>query len=211
MPRKSRGRSWERNRWASWFTVAVDLPEFPSVARARFLAKARQFLRDHENHITIHRLRLNQPLTPSDLSELERMMVEAGVGTSDDIAQAKDESHGLGVFIRSLVGLDREAAKQAFGQFLAGGRASANQVEFVNLIVEYLTEHGVMEAARLYESPFTDLSPRGPEGGCSRRCRWINSSRCWRRFGSGRRREAAGCVAPRTESTLQNGGFGEVR
>jgi type I site-specific restriction endonuclease len=61
-------------------------------------------------------------------------------------------------------GLDREAAKQAFGQFLAGGRASADPVEFVNLIVDYLTEHGVMEGARLYESPFTDLSPRGPEG-----------------------------------------------
>jgi type I restriction enzyme R subunit len=92
------------------------------------------------------------------------MMVAAGVGTVDDIARAKNESHGLGVFIRSLVGLDREAAKQAFGQFLSGSTASANQVEFVNMIVDYLTEHGVMDAARLYESPFTDVSPRGPEG-----------------------------------------------
>jgi type I restriction enzyme R subunit len=34
----------------------------------------------------------------------------------------------------------------------------------VNLIVNHLTEHGVMEPARLYESPFTDLTPRGPDG-----------------------------------------------
>ena len=33
----------------------------------------------------------------------------------------------------------------------------------MNLIVDHLTEHGMMEAARLYESPFTDLTPRGPE------------------------------------------------
>lgn len=33
----------------------------------------------------------------------------------------------------------------------------------MNLIVNHLTEHGVVEAARLYESPFTDLTPRGPE------------------------------------------------
>lgn len=145
--------------------AAVALPEFVGVEdRAKFLAKARQFLKAHESHVTIARLRRNLPLTPSDLSELERMMVEAGVGTSADIAKAKEESQGLGIFIRSLVGLDREAAKQAFGQFLTGTTASANQVEFVNLIVEYLTEHGVMGAARLYESPFTDVSPRGPEG-----------------------------------------------
>ena len=145
--------------------TAIDLPEFQTRPTARrFLAKARQFLKAHENHITIHKLRLNQPLTASDLAELERMMLEAGVGTPDDIARAKEKSQGLGVFIRSLVGLDREAAKQAFGEFLSGGTASANQIEFVNLIVDYLTEHGVMEPAMLYQSPFTDISPRGPEG-----------------------------------------------
>ncbi len=40
---------------------------------------------------------------------------------------------------------------------------SANQIQFVSLIVDHLTEHGIMPAARLYESPFTDLSPRGPD------------------------------------------------
>jgi type I restriction enzyme R subunit len=145
--------------------TAIPLPEFPNVAdRTKFLAKARQFLKAHEDHITIHKLRLNQPLTSTDLAELERMMLDAGVGTQDDLAHAKEKNQGLGVFIRSLVGLDREAAKQAFGQFLSGGTATANQVEFINLVVDYLTEHGVMEAATLYESPFTDVSPRGPEG-----------------------------------------------
>ena len=40
----------------------------------------------------------------------------------------------------------------------------ANQIEFVSLIVHHLTEHGVMDARRLYESPFTDLAPHGPDG-----------------------------------------------
>lgn len=34
---------------------------------------------------------------------------------------------------------------------------------FVSLIGVHLTEHGVMDAALLYESPFTDLTPRGPD------------------------------------------------
>ena len=62
------------------------------------------------------------------------------------------------------MGLDREAAKQAFAVFLAGKTLDANQIEFVNLIVDHLTEHGVIGAALLYESPFTDVTPRGPDG-----------------------------------------------
>ena len=38
------------------------------------------------------------------------------------------------------------------------------EIELVNLIVDHLTEHGVIPAALLYESPFTDITPRGPDG-----------------------------------------------
>jgi type I restriction enzyme R subunit len=41
---------------------------------------------------------------------------------------------------------------------------TANQIQFVNKVVDYLTQSGWMSAAQLYESPFTDFSPRGVEG-----------------------------------------------
>jgi type I site-specific restriction endonuclease len=55
-------------------------------------------------------------------------------------------------------------AKRAFDGFLAGKTLTANQIHFVNLVIDYLTQSGWMSAARLYESPFTDFSPRGVEG-----------------------------------------------
>lgn len=128
----------------------------------RFRAKARAFLRAHEDRLALQKLRRNQPLTPTDLQELERLLQEAG-GSVADIAKARNESAGLGVFVRSLVGLDRVAAKELFNDFLANGAATANQIEFLNLLIDHLTEQGVMDASRLYESPFTDVSRAGPE------------------------------------------------
>jgi len=92
------------------------------------------------------------------------MLAESGVGGAADIQRAAEESQGLGLFVRSLIGLDRQAAKEALAGFLNGKSLGANQIEFVNLIVNHLTEHGVMDAVMLYESPFTDLTPRGPDG-----------------------------------------------
>lgn len=127
-----------------------------------FKDKARQFRRAHESHLSLQRLRCNQPLTPSDFEELGSMLEDAG-GSPAVIQQATEESQGLDIFIRSLVGLDRETAKQAFSQFVGGTTVTASQMEFIDLIVQYLTENGVMDAAWLYESPFTDISQHEPE------------------------------------------------
>ncbi len=144
----------------------IELPGFAGTAGdfEQFRMKARAFLRDHQNHTAIHKLRTNARLSSSDLTDLEEILVSNGVGSVEDIERAKTESQGLGVFIRSLVGLDREAAKQAFAGFLTGKTLAANQIEFVNMVINYLTEHGVMNAETLYESPFTDIAPTGPDG-----------------------------------------------
>jgi type I restriction enzyme R subunit len=129
----------------------------------RFRLKVRAFLRAHESHITLHKLRRNQPLTATDLAELERLLIDSGTGTAEDVARAGQEAHGLGLFVRSLVGLDREAATHVMNGFVAGKTLSANQLEFVSLIVTHLTERGVMEADLLYEPPFTSYAPQGPD------------------------------------------------
>jgi type I restriction enzyme, R subunit len=94
------------------------------------------------------------------MEALEKMLMKAGDGR---VAKAGSDGE-LGLFVREIVGLDRQAAKRALDVFLAGKTLTANQIQFVDLVIEYLTQSGWIRAAQLYESPFTDFSPRGVEG-----------------------------------------------
>ncbi len=145
--------------------TAVELPGFgQGTDYVKFRAKARAFLRAHQDHMAIHKLRMNKALTAADLAELERMLADSGVGGAQDIRRAAEEARGLGLFVRSLVGLDHQAAKEAMTGFIADKTLSANQLEFINLVLEHLTAHGTVEPERMYESPFTDLAAQGPDG-----------------------------------------------
>jgi type I restriction enzyme R subunit len=142
----------------------VVLPAFtPGTDMERFRAKAAAYLKAHQDHVALQRLRRNKALTPDDLAALEKMLLDSGVADPQSIVKAAEEKHGLGLFIRSLVGLDRQAAMEAFSTFLDGKQFTANQIHFVNLIIDDLIANGVVEPGRLYESPYTDLTIRGPQ------------------------------------------------
>ena len=143
--------------------VEVVLPRVtPGTNFERFRAKAEAYLREHLDNLALQRLRRNRQLTANDLTELEQMLVASG-GQQVDIVWANEQTGGLGVFVRSLVGLDRSAAIEAFENYLDGTKFSADQVRFVNLMIDELTKNGVMEPARLFESPYTDHAPTGPD------------------------------------------------
>jgi type I restriction enzyme R subunit len=143
---------------------AVALPDVSvGTDKARFQMKVRHFLQTHADHITILKLRRNEQLTVQDLAELERIMVEEGGASDDDLEGLKAEG-GLGLFVRSLVGMERDAAKAVFAEFMASKNLNANQIEFINMIIDHLTERGAMDPRRLYESPFTDFDDQGVSG-----------------------------------------------
>ncbi|MGH6891738.1 MAG: DEAD/DEAH box helicase family protein, partial [Dongiaceae bacterium] len=86
---------------------------------AQYKRKVEAYIRSHQDHIAIAKLRHNKPLTLTDLSELERFVYGSEVVESRErFEQCFGAEQPLTVFIRSLVGLDRNAAKEAFGRFL---------------------------------------------------------------------------------------------
>jgi type I restriction enzyme R subunit len=103
-------------------------------------------------------------MTDADVEDLSQFFAESGVDSETNHRRAEQEAGSFGLFIRSLVGLDKHAVVEALGRFASSAGYTANQLEFLNLVIDELTEKGTISPARFYESPFTDVSPQGPEG-----------------------------------------------
>ena len=117
--------------------------------------KAEFYIRQHQDNAVIAKLKTNQPLNGSDVQALEAILWSE-VGTKQDY-EAEYGSKPLGEFVREIVGLDMNAAKEAFAAFLNDTSLDSRQIYFVNQIVEYIVRNGMMkDLSVLQDAPFTD-------------------------------------------------------
>ena len=117
--------------------------------------KAEFYVRQHMDNAAIAKLKSNVPLTAEDVQALETILWSK-VGTKADY-EAEYGQKPLGEFVREIVGLDMNAAKEAFAQYLNDATLDSRQIYFVNQIVEYIVHNGLMkDLSVLQESPFTD-------------------------------------------------------
>jgi type I restriction enzyme, R subunit len=131
----------------------------------QYKLKVEKFIRDNAGHITINKLRMNRQITKQDLAELERLLFASEeVGNRERFEKVFGRQRSLGLFIRSLVGLERHAVSELFGEFLHNTTYSASQIRFMDQIIGYLTKNGAMDPGLLYEPPFTDLHTNGVDG-----------------------------------------------
>ena len=120
-----------------------------------YRAKAEYYVRQHQDNSVIAKLKGNVPLTKDDVSELEKILWNE-VGTREEYTAEYGEKP-LGEFVREIVGLDMNAAKEAFAEFLGNTTLDARQIYFVNQIVEYIVHNGMMkDLSVLQDAPFTD-------------------------------------------------------
>ena len=120
-----------------------------------YKAKAEYYIRQHQDNIAIAKLKTNQPLTSADVAALEKALWQE-VGTKQDYEQ-EFGSKPLGEFVREIVGLDMNSAKEAFSEYLTNTSLDDRQIYFVNQIVEYIVHNGMLkDFSVLQESPFTD-------------------------------------------------------
>lgn len=149
--------------------VGSGLKAFPDLAgqvnEAQYRKKVEAFLRGQQEHPVVRKVRHAEPLTAADLEALEVLLFEASEIESREVfEEVYGQQDNLATFIRSLVGLDQQAARQAFAHYLDAQVFNAKQIRFVENLVEMLTRKGSVPLSALYEPPFTNAHPDGLDG-----------------------------------------------
>jgi type I restriction enzyme R subunit len=140
--------------------------EMPKMTGAQYEKKVREYLKNHLEDEAIQRLRQNKPLSPSDLERLGSILIQIGEGDGKTLLSGlleRSEAPSLAYFVRSLVGMDKATAQATFAEYLSDRSLTTQQMRFVEMVIEQLTARGVIEAAALYEPPFSNLHAGGPD------------------------------------------------
>ena len=118
--------------------------------------KVNSYVLQHQSIPAIAKIKGNRPIAEADVHALEKIFWNE-LGTKEQY-EAQYGKMPLGEVVRSIVGLDQNAAKEAFSYFLNDGEKGRRQIYFVHQIINYIVKNGMMkELSVLQESPFIDL------------------------------------------------------
>lgn len=123
--------------------------------------RVESYVRKHSDHLVIRKLKTNKPITETEINALESILFDGKtVGTKQDYIENYGDKP-LGTFIRGIVGLDVNAAQDAFAEFIQAGTLRADQMTFMDNIITYLTKNGMIDKQMLFEPPFTNIHDQG--------------------------------------------------
>ena len=121
------------------------------------------FIRKNKSHLVIDKLYKNLPITVNELEALEQFLLKEALESKDRFIKEYGEQP-LGKFVRNIIGLDIEVANQLFADFISKGNLNANQITFIQKIINYLNQKGVIEKQLLTQAPFNEQHDQGVFG-----------------------------------------------
>ncbi len=137
-------------------SVAEGEPIYNTNDLKNYRKKVEFYLKEHNNNLSVYKLRNNKKLSESDLKSLEKLLWEE-LGSKTDYEKEYGNTP-IGCLVRKIVGVDRSVVNEAFSEFLTEERLNVNQIRFVRLIVDYIVANGNIDDNRvLMEEPFRSV------------------------------------------------------
>ena len=129
----------------------------PFIDIRTYKEKVTDYIMENLNNPTIQKIRNLEPLTVDDFEALEDILwVKLG---SKEEYYSITSIDNLAVFMRSIVGLEQDVINEKFGQYLNENVLTAEQMEFINTIINYVKVNGDITGREVIsESPFDTYS-----------------------------------------------------
>lgn len=140
-------------------TISDDGEEAGITPRVSYRQSVLDFLASHRDLPVLQKIQNIEQLTETDFAELERILWKE-LGSQDDYKRCTVGmtcGNNVAIFIRSLVGVDRQNAVKRFSDFISGNELNAEQEDFLNTIISYVSENGdITKEVVVNEAPFDE-------------------------------------------------------
>ena len=138
-------------------TDAEYVPGDTAIDIRTYREKVIDYLAAHSDSEVIRKIGNLEPITASDLKELENVLLHE-LGSKEDYDQATSTPN-LAAFVRSLIGLNQEAVNEKFGSYLSGNTFNSMQQEFIRTIINYVRVNGDIELTDIANTePFVSFN-----------------------------------------------------
>lgn len=115
--------------------------------------KVNQYIEANRESLAIFKLTHNKPITDVELADLQNVFLRQ-LGSEDDYKKEFGATP-LGILIRNIAGMDKEAVHEAFADFINSQRFNQNQIVFVDKLVEYVRVNGYVKTGDVFDhAPF---------------------------------------------------------
>jgi type I restriction enzyme R subunit len=125
----------------------------PGFSFEDYKLKVNRYIEKHRDHLAIHKLRNNIPLTQTDYKDLEQILT-GELGTAEDY-EREFQNTPFGLLVRKIAKLDYNAATEAFSEFINDQSLNREQIVFVKKVIDYIVQNGYIEnVSELMKPPF---------------------------------------------------------
>jgi type I restriction enzyme R subunit len=116
---------------------------------------------------TLQKIKAGEPVTEQDLQALTSLVLtqEPDLNLNDLVDYYPETAGHLDLAIRRIIGLDANAVRTTFEQFIRKHPTlNSMQIQFLDMLQNYIAKYGAIELEKLYDQPFTSISSDGVDG-----------------------------------------------
>ena len=113
---------------------------------------------------TLQKIKAGEPVSPQDLQALTSLVLtqEPDLDLNDLLDYYPETAGQLDQAIRRIIGLDAAAVRTHFERFIRKHPTlTSAQIQFLDMLQNYIAKYGAIELEKLYEEPFTSIDAEG--------------------------------------------------